>query len=137
MTPEFDIIFAGGGTTACVVAGRLAAADPSLRILILEAGTHVRDNPTHLQPARYHNMNLVAPGETLSFHVGKPSQALNGRSSTVTAGKCVGGGSSVNFVMYTRASSSDYDDWEKLGNPGWGSKDLIPLANKARALLSK
>ncbi|KAI0301549.1 alcohol oxidase-like protein [Multifurca ochricompacta] len=33
--------------------------------------------------------------------------------------------------MYTRASASDYDDWEKVyGNPGWGSKDLIPLLKK-------
>ncbi|KAK1222865.1 hypothetical protein PQX77_014287 [Marasmius sp. AFHP31] len=125
----FDLIFAGGGTTACVVAGRLAAADPSLRILLLEAGMHVRDNPTHVQPARYYS-NLVAPGKTLSFHVAKPSPALNGRSPIVPTGRCVGGGSSVNFVMYTRASPSDYDDWENLDNPGWGSKDLIPLANK-------
>ncbi|KAL0579314.1 hypothetical protein V5O48_002712 [Marasmius crinis-equi] len=129
MTPEFDIILAGGGTAACVVAGRLAAADPSLRILILEAGTHVRDNLTHVQPARYYS-NLVAPGETLSYHVAKPSQALNGRSAIVPTGRCVGGGSSVNFVMYTRAAPSDYDDWEKLGNPGWGSNKLIPLSNK-------
>ncbi|KAL0579312.1 hypothetical protein V5O48_002710 [Marasmius crinis-equi] len=130
MAQEFDIIFAGGGTTACVVAGRLAAADPSLRILILEAGTHVRDNLTHTQPARYWS-NLVAPGKTLSYHVAKPSSALNGRSCIVPTGRCVGGGSSVNFVMYTRAAPSDYDDWEKLGNPGWGSKELVPLSNKA------
>ncbi len=34
--------------------------------------------------------------------------------------------------MYTRASASDYDDWENFGNPGWGSDDLIPLASKVR-----
>jgi alcohol oxidase len=33
-------------------------------------------------------------------------------------------------MMYVRAAASDYDDWEKLGNPGWGSVDLIPLAKK-------
>ena len=34
-------------------------------------------------------------------------------------------------TMYTRASASDYDDWEtKYGNPGWGCKDLIPLLKK-------
>jgi hypothetical protein len=33
--------------------------------------------------------------------------------------------------MYTRAACSDYDDWETIyGNPGWGSKDLIPLLEK-------
>ena len=36
-------------------------------------------------------------------------------------------------MMYTRASASDYDDWENIyGNPGWGSKDLIPLLEKVR-----
>ncbi|KAF9267964.1 alcohol oxidase [Marasmius fiardii PR-910] len=125
----FDIIFAGGGTSACVTAGRLAAADPSLRILLLEAGPHVRDNPTHVQPGRFYS-NLVAPGKTLTCLVANSSKALNGRSPIVLCGRCVGGGSSVNFAMYTRASSSDYDDWEKLGNPGWGSKDLVPLANQ-------
>jgi alcohol oxidase len=33
--------------------------------------------------------------------------------------------------MYTRAAASDYDDWATIHqNPGWGSKDLIPLAQK-------
>jgi len=33
--------------------------------------------------------------------------------------------------MYARASASDYDDWENVyKNPGWGSKDLIPLLKK-------
>lgn len=34
-------------------------------------------------------------------------------------------------AMYTRAAASDYDDWESVyGNPGWGSKHLIPLLRK-------
>jgi alcohol oxidase len=37
--------------------------------------------------------------------------------------------------MYTRASASDYDDWKTVyENPGWGSKDLIPLLKKVCAL---
>ena len=36
-------------------------------------------------------------------------------------------------LMYTRAAASDYDEWEeKFKNPGWGSKDLIPLLKKVR-----
>lgn len=126
---EYDIIFVGGGTSGCVTAGRLAAADPSLKILILEAGPHVRGLENHIQPARYFN-NLVSPDDVFTSHVGNPSKSLAGRSPIVTSAKCMGGGSNVNFVMYTRASASDYDAWEFLGNPEWGSKDLIPLANK-------
>lgn len=127
----YDIIFAGGGATACVVAGRLAEADPSLKILILEAGPHTREVETHIQPARYFS-NLARGGETFTYHVGKPSKSLNGRSPIVPCGRALGGGSSVNFMVYTRAAASDYDDWETLfGNKGWGSKDLIPLLKKA------
>ncbi|KAF5350182.1 hypothetical protein D9757_013076 [Collybiopsis confluens] len=56
--------------------------------------------------------------------------ALGGRFFCIDSGCAFGGGSSINFMLYTRASASDFDDWEKLGNPGWGSKDLIPLAKK-------
>ncbi|KAM6500141.1 GMC oxidoreductase domain containing protein [Amanita muscaria] len=127
----YDIIFAGGGTTACITAGRLAAADPSLKILILEDGPETRDKPIHVQPARYLS-NLRNPkSESISFHIGRPSNVL-GRAPIVPTGRCLGGGSCVNFMMYTRASASDYDDWEKkYKNPGWGSKDLIPLLQKA------
>ncbi|KIK56895.1 hypothetical protein GYMLUDRAFT_173601 [Collybiopsis luxurians FD-317 M1] len=125
---EYDVVFAGGGTTACVVAGRLAEADPTLKILVIESGRHTHNVATHVQPARYfHNLGT---GNALSLHKGVVSEALGGRAPIVPSGHCVGGGSSVNFAMYTRGSASDYDDWEKLGNPGWGSKELIPLARK-------
>ncbi|KAJ6507921.1 GMC oxidoreductase-domain-containing protein [Mycena vitilis] len=132
----YDIIFAGGGTAACVAAGRLAAADPSLKILLIETGKHTKNVPTHTQPARYFR-NLITGGDTFTFHVTKPSKALGDRPCVIPIGKAVGGGSAVNFMMYTRASASDYDDWENLDNPGWGSKDLIPLSNKAETYAPK
>ncbi|KAF8338384.1 GMC oxidoreductase-domain-containing protein [Amanita rubescens] len=132
MSSECDIIFAGGGATACVVAGRLAAADPTLKILIIEDGPDTRDKDVHIQPAKCFK-NLWDPNSRTFLHYqGRPSEALGGRSPVVTTGHCLGGGSSVNLMMYTRASASDYDDWENIyGNPGWGSKDLIPLLEKA------
>ncbi|THU89985.1 alcohol oxidase-like protein [Dendrothele bispora CBS 962.96] len=127
---NFDIIFAGGGTAACLTAGRLAAADPNLKILILEAGEHTKDMPAHIQPARYFS-HLASTSKTVTFNVGKASDKIGGRSLITPSGRCVGGGSSVNFTMYTRGSASDYDDWETVHeNPGWGSKDLLPLMKK-------
>ena len=35
---DMDIIFAGGGTAACIAAGRLAKANPDLKILLIEGG---------------------------------------------------------------------------------------------------
>jgi len=127
---EADIIIAGGGTTGCVIAGRLAAADPSLRILILEAGPPTLEDLAHVQPARY--LSHLLPGSTtVKFNVGKESADLGGRAPIVPCGQCLGGGSSVNFTMYTRPSPSDYDDWETMyGNEGWSSRELIPLLQK-------
>ncbi|KAJ6520923.1 GMC oxidoreductase-domain-containing protein [Mycena vulgaris] len=127
---DFDIIFAGGGSSGCLIAGRLAAADPSLRILILEAGEHTQGLPAHTHPARYLS-HLAPTSTTVTFNVSNPSPHLGGRSLVTPSARCLGGGSSVNFTMYTRAAASDYDDWETVyGNSGWGSKDLIPLLKK-------
>ncbi|KAF8186595.1 GMC oxidoreductase-domain-containing protein [Mycena galopus ATCC 62051] len=130
LPPTYDIIFAGGGATACVIAGRLAAADSALRILIVESGAHSKDKPFHVQPGRYmNNMMCPEPG-MFTVHETRISANLNGRSLRASNANCIGGGGSINAMMYVRAAASDYDDWEKLGNPGWGSVDLIPLAKK-------
>jgi hypothetical protein len=87
-----------GGTTACVIAGRLAAADPSLKILIVESGQHSRDLPRHVQPCRYIE-HLAPDSTTVYFHVAKPSPHLNGRAIVVPCGRTVGGGSAVNCKL--------------------------------------
>jgi alcohol oxidase len=87
--------FDKGGSTACVVAGRLAAYDPSLRILVLEAGQHSLNKPIHVQPALA-RFNLEPTSTTVTFNIGNPSPALNGLAPTVACGRCVGGGSCVN-----------------------------------------
>ena len=84
-----------GGTTAGIVVGRLAAADPSLRILLLETGPHTQEDLAHLQPARY--LTHLQPGsKTVRNVVARPSEHLDGRQLAVQCGQCVGGGSSVN-----------------------------------------
>ncbi|CAK5282536.1 unnamed protein product [Mycena citricolor] len=42
---EVDVIVAGGGPGGCVVAGRLAVADPSLKVMLIEGGANNRDDP--------------------------------------------------------------------------------------------
>jgi alcohol oxidase len=39
----------------------------------------------------------------------------------------LGGGSSINFMMYTRAQGIDFDSWK---TEGWAAKDMLPLCNK-------
>ncbi|KAH9174550.1 alcohol oxidase-like protein [Lactarius sanguifluus] len=136
---EYDIVIAGayvdvrsqtGGTAACVIASRLAVADASLRVLLLEAGPTTYNNSAHTQPLRSSG-HLAQGSRTVRAHISRPSAALGGRTTTVPCGQCLGGGGSVNFMVYARPSASDYDDWETVyQNPGWGSKDLIPLLRK-------
>ncbi|KAH9017282.1 alcohol oxidase-like protein [Lactarius hengduanensis] len=117
---EYDIVIAGGGTAACVIASRLASADANLRILLLEAGPTTYNDPAHTQPLNF--LTHLAPGSRTSrAHVSQQSAALGGRTTTVPCGQCLGGGGSINFMMYTRPSASDYDDWETVyQNPGCG-----------------
>ncbi|KAG8698147.1 hypothetical protein FRC09_007402 [Ceratobasidium sp. 395] len=124
---EVDIIFVGGGTSACVAAGRLAKANPGLEILLVEHGPNNFGNPNIVTPALYLG-HLAPTSKTAKFWQANKSNALNGRSPIVPSAQVLGGGSSINFLMYTRASASDFDDWK---TPGWSSSDLLPLLRKA------
>ncbi|PBK85827.1 alcohol oxidase [Armillaria gallica] len=128
---NYDLIFAGGGTTACIIAGRLSKADPNLKILLLEAGPTTKDKLEHIQPGQYIT-HLAPTSKTMQFYESKPSEHVAGRAVVVPSGRCIGGGSSVNFMLYNRPAASDFDSWEnEFGNEGWGSTDIIPLLQKA------
>jgi alcohol oxidase len=73
-------------------------------------------------------LSHLAPGSTsASFYKSKPSEHLDGREAVVQAGKILGGGSSINFMIYTRAQEVDYNSWK---TPGWTQQDLLPLLRK-------
>ncbi|KAL7800328.1 GMC oxidoreductase domain-containing protein [Trichoderma ceciliae] len=123
---EYDIIFAGGGTAACVVAGRLAKADPNLSILIIEHGKNNLNDPNVVNASRY-LYHLTPNSQTSIAYKGNKTADLNGREPIVTTGGLLGGGSSINVAMYTRASGVDYDSWN---TEGWDAKSLLHYANK-------
>jgi choline dehydrogenase-like flavoprotein len=54
------------------------------------------------------------------------SNNLTVAKGTVYAAAVVGGGSTVNGMLFDRGSAEDYDNWEKLGNTGWGFSGLLP-----------
>ncbi|UNI17106.1 Alcohol oxidase [Purpureocillium takamizusanense] len=123
---EYDIVFAGGGTAACIAAGRLAKADPNLSILLVECGRNNYNDPTVVNPAIY--LSHLAPGsQTAHFYQANKEKALNDRAPVVPSGGILGGGSSINFMMYTRAQGVDFDSWN---TEGWDAQSLIPLARK-------
>ncbi|CAI6334793.1 unnamed protein product [Periconia digitata] len=123
---EVDVILAGGGTAACVIAGRLSEADPKLSILVIEQGPNNFGIPTIIHPALCLSSILPTSNVTL-FYQGKAEKQLNGRELVVPSGGVLGGGSSINLMMYSRAQRSDFDAWNV---PGWGANDMIPYLRK-------
>lgn len=127
----YDIIFAGGGTAACVAAGRLTAADPSLSILIVERGRNNLNDPTVTTPLLY--ITALGPGSQNLIHYQAESEAaLNHRPRVLQSGGMLGGGGSVNGMMYARASRVDYDGF---GVEGWDGETLVGYAKKVCAYL--
>ena len=102
---DLTIIIAVAGTSGGVAAGRLAAADPSLKILMVESGPHVLENDLYTQPARC--LGHLRPGNPIiTAHVSNVSDYLGGRSQVVTTAHVVGGASSINCKL-CRALCSD------------------------------
>jgi len=126
---EVDVIVAGGGPAGCVVAGRLAYADPNLKVMLIEGGANNRDDPWVYRPGIFvKNMQRDGINEKATFYEDTmDSSYLRGRKSIVPCANILGGGSSINFQMYTRASASDWDDFK---SPGWTAKDLLPLMKR-------
>ncbi|CAE6437462.1 unnamed protein product [Rhizoctonia solani] len=130
---EVDVIVAGGGPAGCVVAGRLAKADPNLQVMLIEYGPNNIDDPMVSTPAVYpRNMRLLESDKAHFYYDTNKSQHLRGRKTIVPCAKVLGGGSSINFQMYTRASASDWNDFKTEGwnyqvaisNGGW----VAPIA---------
>ncbi len=126
MDAEFDTIIVGAGSAGCVLANRLSA-DPSKRVLLLEAGG--RDNWIWFHiPVGY----LFAIGNPRADWMLKtePEQGLNGRSLNYPRGKVIGGSSAINGMIYMLGQSTDYDQWRQLGLPGWSWDDVRPFFRK-------
>ncbi len=119
----FDYIIVGAGTAGCLLANRLSA-DPSKRVLLIEAGGKDDYHWIHI-PVGYLYC-IGNPRTDWLFHT-EADAGLNGRALRYPRGKTLGGCSSINGMIYMRGQARDYDQWAQLtGDPAWRWAQCLP-----------
>mgnify|MGYP006277181181 CR=1 FL=1 len=119
---SFDYVIVGAGTAGCLLANRLSA-DPSVRVLLLEAGG--RDDYLWIHIPVGYLYCIGNPRTDWMFNT-EAEAGLAGRAIRYPRGRVLGGCSSINGMIYMRGQRGDYDDWAALGNPGWSWDEVLP-----------
>lgn len=122
----FDLILVGAGSAACLIASRLSQRLPDRRILVLEAGEHVRDDPIVQTPGL--SARLMSSDYDWKY-ISVPEPGLNNRRVKHPRGKLVGGTSAINShsVVFPNHEWHDRVASELLSDAGkeeWSAKGM-------------
>jgi choline dehydrogenase len=118
---HYDFIVVGAGAAGSVLAAELSAS--GAQVLVVESGGP-DDAPTIANPSIW----FYNVGGPLDYHLPvTPSPRLNNRTFNMALGHVLGGGSSVNAMVWTRGMQRDYDGWAENGAKGWSFADVLPV----------
>ncbi len=118
---RYDFIVVGAGAAGSVLAAELSAS--GAQVLVIESGGP-DDAPTILDPSIWF-YNVAGP---LDYHLPiVPSPRLNNRNFNMALGHVLGGGTSINAMVWVRGTQDDYDGWAENGAKGWAFADVLPV----------
>jgi choline dehydrogenase len=119
----FDYVIVGAGTAGCLLANRLSA-DPTRRVLLLEAGGPDNYHWIHI-PVGY--LYCIGNPRTDWLYSTEPDAGLNGRKLRYPRGRTLGGCSSINGMIYMRGQSWNYEAWARLtADDDWTWANCLP-----------
>ncbi|KAH7961740.1 hypothetical protein HPB52_011856 [Rhipicephalus sanguineus] len=125
LRPYYDYVIVGGGSAGCVIANRLSA-DPSVTVLLLEAGG-LEEASRQIPFAAPFNIRGRDDWDYWSVPQKHAAYSFRNQRLAHSRGKVLGGSSVLNFMMYTRGNPGDFDRWAReYGAEGWSYEDVLP-----------
>ena len=122
----YDYVIVGGGSAGCALAGRLTE-NGRHRVVLLEAG------PADWSPYIHVPAGLMKLKSQYFTYQDEPDETRDGMNTTWLTGRILGGGSSVNGLVWVRGNPADFDRWAELGAKGWDYESLLPYFKRGES----
>ena len=131
----YDFVIVGGGSAGCALANRLSA-DPSNRVLVLEAGRMDWrwDVVIHMPAAL--SMGIGSRFYDWQYE-SEPEPEMGGRRVYHARGKVLGGSSSINGMIFQRGNPMDFDRWAAIpGCEAWDWAHCLPYFRRMETCIA-